>query len=395
MHAMSTSTFWLRLTLAGVLLSGSAGAAWGQTLSPEDRLAAIRKGLVQAALEGPTQVSTTQWIDANGSLQESSSFRTGMQVRGVRVLGYGADAQGDPMARLQWQNADTVAAAPSGSATKPACKSTTGGRLQHVLAWSLSGDSPWSADSAPLIEELQANALAQLQQAGASNALWRLVERPRASARSSYEKTLLGSSVDHLPWELSLQIDPVVAAPTAAVSTPQVHAGRSEAPAATPAAPEPAGPSVQARIVLTGRGQSKPTFQSSATLSLGAREDNWGRPSLSSAARAQLAQQIQTWSQEMQRQLGCLAVMADVTQAGGPQIRINAGAAAGVRVGDEWVIARDRNLVQRALEPGIAAQTVLARVQAVGEHYAQLRPLAGDKQNIQTTWTAWSAEANR
>lgn len=97
----------------------------------------------------------------------------------------------------------------------------------------------------------------------------------------------------------------------------------------------------------------------------------------------------------MQRQLGCLAVMADVTQAGGPQIRINAGAAAGVRVGDEWVIARDRNLVQRALEPGIAAQTVLARVQAVGEHYAQLRPLAGDKQNIQTTWTAWSAEANR
>ena len=49
-----------------------------QTLNLEDRLAAIRSSLVQAALEEPTQVQSTQWIDAKGVLQESSTFRNGM-----------------------------------------------------------------------------------------------------------------------------------------------------------------------------------------------------------------------------------------------------------------------------------------------------------------------------
>ena len=48
-----------RAAVAGALLL-AAGALWGEGLSPEDKLAAIRKGLVQAALDGPTQVSTTR-----------------------------------------------------------------------------------------------------------------------------------------------------------------------------------------------------------------------------------------------------------------------------------------------------------------------------------------------
>ena len=57
---------------AGVWCSSVAA----QTLSLEDRLAAIRSSLVQAALEEPTQVQSTQWIDAKGVLQESSTFRS-------------------------------------------------------------------------------------------------------------------------------------------------------------------------------------------------------------------------------------------------------------------------------------------------------------------------------
>ena len=75
---------WRVAAAAALLLC--AGALWAETLSPEEKLAAIRKGLVQAALDGPTQVSATQWIDGNGALQELSAFRSGMKVRGVRVL---------------------------------------------------------------------------------------------------------------------------------------------------------------------------------------------------------------------------------------------------------------------------------------------------------------------
>ena len=80
------------------------GLAWGQSapvpahvqaaqqklqmvdISAEQRLAALRQSLLKTAMEGPTEVKSTQWIDHTGALRESSSFTSGMLVRGVRVL---------------------------------------------------------------------------------------------------------------------------------------------------------------------------------------------------------------------------------------------------------------------------------------------------------------------
>jgi len=403
MKRFAPSLVW-RLAGAAALLAG-AGALWADTLSPDEKLAAIRKGLVQAALEGPTQVSATQWIDGNGALQELSAFRSGMKVRGVRVLAYGADAQGEPTAKLQWQSADGSDATGSGKA--PACKTPLSGRLQHVLAWNWTTQTAWGADNAPVLGALQATVLAQLQQAGASSALWRLVERVRNEGRSSYQQALLGSSQDEMPWQLQFQLLSI--SPTRSPSNsatfspswpdislaPQARGARAELPADTSESAQPAGLQVQVRMTLTARKQPKPLLQSSASLTLSATDNNWTSPGLSPAAQAQVTQQVRAWSQALQGQLGCQAVMADVTQAAAAQVRINVGSAAGVRVGDEWVLANDQNGVERALEPGAAAQIVLAKVQTVGEYYAQLRPLNDTKQTIQTTWTAWSAEAQR
>ena len=151
---------------------------------------------MQAALEGPTQVSATQWIDGNGALQELSAFRSGMKVRGVRVLAYGADAQGEPTAKLQWQSAD--GSDPTGSGkTAHACKTPLSGRLQHVLGWNWTTQTPWNADNAPVLDALQASVLAHLQQAGATTSQWRLVERARTEGRSSYQQALLGKRCMH------------------------------------------------------------------------------------------------------------------------------------------------------------------------------------------------------
>lgn len=391
-----------RLAAAAALLL-SASALGAQTLSPEEKLAAIRKSLVQAALEGPTQVSTTQWIDGNGALQELNSFRSGMKVRGVRVLAYGADAQGEPTAKLQWQSSEGTD--PTGSSkTAAACKTPLAGRLQHVLGWNWSTQVSGSADNAPVLDALQASVLAQLQQAGAAASQWRLVERARSEGRSSYQQALLGSSQDDLPWQLQFQwvtvVPKAVEGPVNPLRSPALLpfdaiGGRSDLqPIASPPQ-EPTGLRVQVRMTLTARNQLKPALQSSASLVLSTTDNNWASPGLSPAAQAQVTQQVQAWSQALQGHLGCQAVVADVTQAASAQVRINAGSAAGVRVGDEWVLAHQQGAVQRALEPGAAAQTVLAKVQSVGEYYAQLRPVAGVAQNVQNTWTAWSAEASR
>lgn len=107
--------------LAGVALAVTSGLSYAQVkpseakqlaaetkssaqpaaFSPQDKLDAIRQGLVEASLDSPTRVQTTTWIDANGSLRESSSFKNGMKVRGVKVLAYERDEAGQPKAQLQ------------------------------------------------------------------------------------------------------------------------------------------------------------------------------------------------------------------------------------------------------------------------------------------------------
>jgi hypothetical protein len=383
-----------RVAASAALLACSAGWVRADTLSPDAQLAAIRKGLVQAALEGPTQVSTTQWIDGNGALQESSAFRNGMKVRGVRVLAYGADAQGEPLAQLQWQGADASEAAAKPTNAKSAqCKTPLSGRLHHVVAWNWTNTTPLDADSAPLLDALRFGVLAQLQQAGTASAQWRLVERTPREGRSSYQQALLGSSADELPWQLQFQLAAMPAKP--ALAPASFAAGNSDAPPAPVQPSEAGGLNVELRMTLTARNQTKPALQSSASLTLDSAQDNWGPSGLSNSARDQIAQQVRAWSQALQSQLGCQMVMAEVTQAAGTQVRINVGSAAGVRVGDDWLLANDQSAVQRPLEPGAVSQTVLAKVQSVGEHHAVVRPTAGAMQNVKTSWTAWPAEAQR
>jgi hypothetical protein len=82
-------------------LPASAQQGRDEPLSAQERLDAIRQSLVEATLQTPTRVATTSWIDAQGSLRESSSFKNGMVVRGVRVLAYGRDETGQAKARVQ------------------------------------------------------------------------------------------------------------------------------------------------------------------------------------------------------------------------------------------------------------------------------------------------------
>jgi len=70
-------------------------------LTAQERLDAIRHSLVEASLQTPTKVLSTSWLDNNGSLRETSSFKNGMQVNSLRVLSYNRDEAGQPKAQLQ------------------------------------------------------------------------------------------------------------------------------------------------------------------------------------------------------------------------------------------------------------------------------------------------------
>jgi hypothetical protein len=152
---------------------------------------------------------------------------------------------------------------------------------------------------------------------------------------------------------------------------------------------------VELQMRVYARNQAKPVLLLNTPMTLVAQDGNWGITQLSNSARTQALQLAENAALELYKTMVCQTVVGEVTQALGKQFRINLGAAAGVRVGDTWVLADAGKLPQRALEPGNTANTVMAKVQYVTEHYAQLTPTAGPAQSVQTRWAAWSAEDAR
>ena len=389
--------------LMTLLLAASGAGTWAQNLSMEEKLAAVRKSLVEVALEGPTKVSSTQWIDALGVLRESSSFRSGVEVRGVRVVGYTTDNEGEASANLQWQDLNGkggTKALVEAKKPAPSCKPTVAGHLQHLLGlqWNVSGR--FSAEEQNMLEEFRGHWLKQLNSTGASTSLWSITPRPRSDGRSAYEQALLGAGLDQLPWLLDLT---VVALPRSEESNAGWTHASDRSPMLTEessrAAPRinwafnmPAMVRVELQMRLIARNQAKPVLALSTPMTLIAQDGNWGITQLSNSSRAQALQMAENNALEMYKTMVCQTVVGEVTQALGKQFRINLGAASGVRVGDTWVLADASKLPQRTLEPGNVGQTVMARVQHVTEHYAQLTPTAGPAQNVQIRWAAWSAE---
>lgn len=382
----------VRVSAASVLALGLLGAsAFAQSVpSPEEKLEAIRHGLVQAAMDGPTRVHSTAWVDSKGSLQESSSFRTGLMVRGVRVQSYERDSQGQLVADLRMQTQSSIGQAPDAKAGPSAqCKSAlAGGRLQHVIGLEISTAPDWKVDELPAVRAVESQILHQWRGTANGSVVWRVALNNR-TARSAYQEALLGSSVDHAPWQAKLILRPVVQPVTSLV--PMRNLNNEGHLVAVPTVET----LLQLELTLTGRNQFEPLYAAQAQIKWSTDRPNWDVPRPSEDAQALLAAQLQGWAQEVQQRLTCEQVQPQVVVSGRDSVRINAGSLAGVRVGDEWLLTGGKNYIQQILEPGVAAQSVLAKVQNVGEHYAQLQLVAGPRDAVQRNWRAWPAETLR
>jgi hypothetical protein len=357
------------LLVLQVFVVASVGAqSFASGFSSEERLEAIRQGLVQAALEGATRVESMAWIDGQGVLREGSSFRSGMDVRGVQVLNYVRDNSGQPQARLQLPPRQDLLKRP---ATASPCANSA--VLRHVIGFRMTLEGGWSVDEAPLAQALGQHTASLLQQSGGVASAWAVLPRP-APAQTDYERLLLATSADQLPWQANLLVKP--APPLAATGAARYLSVM-----------------VRLHFSLVARGQTRPAFESSVQLEVPRHAQAWGRPQLEAAARAQASQLIQPWVQALSAQFSCEAVLPEVTAVRGPELSINAGTLAGVRAGDEWLLADPQRFPQQILASGVAATAVLARVGQVYPHHAQLQIVAGPSDTVRTDWRAWRADS--
>ncbi len=373
------------LMLAATALAQSTAG----TFTPEERLEAIRQGLVQAALEGATRVESLTWIDGQGVLREGSSFRSGMEVRGVQVLSYLRDSAGQAQARLQLPSA-TVSKAAGLPDRKdvvreiltPAQKCGNPAALRHLVGLRMSVEGGWSVDQAPSAHALVQLTAALLKQVGGASAGWGMLETS-VPARSGYERALVGTSDNQLPWQAFLTVRP--AAPLPPIEKPALSWLKSSLPE----------PPIMAlmNFSLVARGHHQPVFEASAEIEMPRHTQAWGRPKLEASVREQAADLIQPWTQALAQQFSCAPVRPEVTAVSGAQLSINAGALAGVRTGDEWLLADPQRFPQQLLAPGVAATSVLARVGQVYPLHAQLQIVAGPAQLVRTDWQAWRADS--
>lgn len=382
-------------------------------LSPQERLDAIRQSLVEASLQTPTKVMTTSWIDATGSLRESSSFKNGMEVRGVRVLSYSRDEAGQPKARLQNSTVPSNAALPlelttqAAAATElsfkgllqklkqavdlqevpkvpPVCANKVGMSMNHLVSLDLDLDS----NAHPLVlnmvlAQLQANWVEALSPNGIRGQVkpWRAVNNlPPASMSNkmtAYERALISNRPASLPWQANIKVRTEVL-PAQGLEIPFTFKHPSLA--------------LHLDFELLGNEGQSAKFEDHFSLILDLVRNEWSPAQLSSESRELIQTQLQTWRTHAEQWLSCQPITPAVTAVNGKQIEINAGSLAGVKKGDEWLVAHPASFPKELASKNGAPQTLLATVQAVTPFNSQLVVLAGPVQSVQADWRAWPTE---
>ena len=384
-------------------------------LSAQERLDAIRQSLVDASLQTPTRVTTTSWIDGNGSLRESSSFKNGMEVRGVRVLAYDRDESGQVKARLQ--NSNTNNLKPFGGAatqvnetglkgavqkinklqakisdfvkeinplqdtTAPICASKVGARMNHLVSLELDIDPRTNAvllqTLLPQLQTQWVNEVAPMGQASA----WRVVNQlPAASMSnnmSAYERALIGNRPQTLPWHANLKVNSVSS------SAPGLEGMLGY---------KGSHLVLNLDFQIVGTEGQREKFEESISLALEIDQPAWSAPRMSASSLAIIQDQLQTLRSNAEQWLSCHAITPTVTAVQAQQIQINAGYLSGVKRGDEWLIANPASFPGELVGKNGAPQTLLAKVQAVSPYNSQLVVLAGPIQALQADWKAWPTE---
>lgn len=357
MHTM----FLLRKPcLAGLVLLGSWVGAVAQTAdrTPEEHLRQVKDALVQAALQRPVAVSATQWLDASGQLRESSEFRSGMVVRGVRLLSPEENkpsADESPTERVAWlQSRDMI---------ESACerKSINGHFPKHTVRWQLRLEGSLKPMSRWDLSQIQKNLDQVLwPQADASQDMV-LVQAP--AVNGSYERALAGNSRNDIPMMLRLALRPIE--PTEALAR-----------------------SYRLDWQLVDQRSGKTWWSLQQVLNVPHTDPQVSPPGLDPQVRAQLLQAVTQSRQAMDLVLRCQAPRYELTRTSDKQWRIPAGELNGLRVGDRLMVLPSNHRPGDEWDPKQLQQVALVQIRSVNENDAQVVHYAGPQPSASGRWVA-------
>jgi hypothetical protein len=351
-------------------------------LAHERELEAIRKALLQTALNAPLRVRSTSWIDGQGRLQESAQFTSDTQVRGVRVESYVND---DNAADFRVYVDASQVKLPVGVGAQPETDEHT--CAKHNARWRQRVHVQWQwADGwqqlpEPIQKQLQMHSHAAWQQQAERPGrwLWQVVQ-PQ-SAGTSYSQALLQPAMQRAEGRAALTVS--VVQPD---SQPVTWIDRL-----TLKKPEQPAPILRWRMqVQLHATQQQRAFEWDMPLVYGPLSlhggsgagtfSGWSLPK-------DAAQQLHQWVQWMDAQTVCDVVAYPVQQVDG-EWRVMANAQLGAQAGDRFLIVDRASVPQRMLEPGALASLAIAEVGVTARESSQIRWLAGPEPQPDRDWVA-------
>lgn len=330
----------------------------------EAKLQALRNALVDTALEAPTDIRNSAWLDSEGRLHESTRISSGVRVRGVRVNSY-IDEAGLLEAQIETREkvylpAETLFCGVVGQGLK---------RQGLLSAMNFPEDGRNDTAIGAGIRNHAAQRL--LAQAGASG-VWMLSNAPQFA--SSYERFIAGGASDHAPYLFELRVD--VEQRPASTTGIAGHWYRSfmenyDLPRRKDAKP------VHLALSVRERHSGATTWQGFAAMTLPRQTVTLGQPVLSQQAAALTDSIVDAWLAELHMAMHCAPVYFTILNGDSHHYVINAGYRAGLKVGDKFLLADRARLPGHILEQGALESMVLAEVEWVRADTAQLRRLVG------------------
>ena len=330
----------------------------------DTQLAAIRDALIEKALQGPTRVVSTAWIDDQGRLHEDAQMTNDMRVRGVRVLNYTANGKATIKADVDMQ-------APN----QPICAAPDAAKwTQHVRVM-----SQISPDVRPedlhFANEMLAGWLTEWARASQTYARRWQQSPMNVAERDAYEQALLGRTAGGRPdqgqWRLLMTIARAEEGPeTAAAPAPQF---------ALFGTPPDTGISRHWQLTL----RLEPMFSNATPLVQQAKltwtmpEATLIPPKLPENVAVGLAWESEKWIKAINERMACEPLQFAMKEKMGGEVHINGGRFNGLEVGDRLVMVDSRALPARMLHAGVAARLALAEVAQVDETESVLRQVAG------------------
>jgi hypothetical protein len=325
-------------------------------LSAEERLQAIRSGIVEAAMKANTKVKATSWMDSDGALRELNRFSSEVKMRELQVKQYSRDAAQQPQAELVAAKPEVVA---PNRCEAPLAKAP----LRQVMGIDMAVSAQLPASQKYTAQQIGKLAQSQMLEAGTRATHWAVTQA--VVQRGEYSRQMFGHGEEHLQWHLHITVAPA----------PWSHA-----------AEDTSGFALVWQI--DGPGAQK-NWYSKQHMVVPAQASPIGMPKLDSDATDAVAQAVADLATDLDKKLACDPQSFVLSEAATGKILLNAGRQSGLRVGDKLMLADSGVLPRHALEADALDSAVLAEVKSVTPYQAELKQVAGRRQKFQGAWVAW------